>query len=326
MTAPVSWQVIPLSDQAGWHEALRDVPHAIAHTWAYAVAMQATSGTWTGLFVCSSDRARYVCPVSVREFQGTTDICTPAGFAGPVGGGDIADFRGAWSEFVASRGAISGYVALHPVLRPEALATDPTANVHGRCSLIELDGSIDAVWQGMSANPRRILRRFLADEMTLESDRATLASAFLDLYGPFMRSKGAGPRYAFADETLRSLCHLDDVLVMGYPEHEPRAVALFGATEHGAEYLYGVAQPDARKYLLLFIWRAIEHYVDRGVPWLSLGGGGPTLAEFKRRLGAYRVPMYALKEIYAPDEYARLCRAVGADPEVEGYFPAYRSV
>jgi hypothetical protein len=216
-------------------------------------------------------------------------------------------------------------VALHPVLRPEALAVDASASVHGRCSLIDLSTSIGAVWQDMSANPRRILRRFLAAGMTLESDRATLASAFVALYGPFMAAKDAGPRYAFSDETLRGLCHLDDVLVMGYPEHEPRAVALFGATEHGAEYLYGVAQPDARKYLLLFIWHAIEHYVDRGVPWLSLGGGGPTLAEFKRRLGAYRVPMYALKQIYAPDEYARLCRSVGADPDAQGYFPAYRS-
>ena len=76
------------------------------------------------------------------------------------------------------------------------------------------------------------------------------------------------------------------------------------------------------------LWSAAHRLRGLGVPSLNLGGGvaeGDSLARFKERFGARKLPLTALKQVYDRAAYERLCRERGADPDdIEAYFPPYR--
>lgn len=319
------WRVVPLEDQSEWEAALDGVPHGLAHTWGYNKAMQATSGHRTSLFVADSGEDRFLCPLAERESLGSTDVYTPLGFSGIIGRGSLHVLRESWTACAAQHDWVAGYVGLHPVLAPEGLPTADDA--HSANSVYLLDPTIgaDALLAQMSESTRRRLRRFAPDETRITSDRDKCSKAFLQLYGPFMRTRQAGSPYALSDETLHELCGLPEVTLLGFPAERPRAVVMMGSAGYGAEYVFGVADPDDRGYILPLLWRAIRDDATAGNPWLNLGGGireDDSLAEFKRRLGGRRVPLVSLQQIYDAGAYRALCEVAGTD---SGYFPAYRS-
>jgi len=319
------WRLVPLEDRGGWGSALRDVPHGLAHTWGYNKAMQATSGHRTSLFVADSGEDRFLCPLAERESLGSTDVYTPLGFSGIIGRGSLHVLRESWTACAAQHDWVAGYIGLHPVLAPEGLPTADDA--HSANSVYLLDPTIgaDALLAQMSESTRRRLRRFAPDETEITSDRDKCSEAFVQLYGPFMRTRQAGSPYALSDETLHELCGLPEVTLLGFPAERPRAVVMMGSAGYGAEYVFGVADPDDRGYILPLLWRAIRDDATAGNPWLNLGGGireDDSLAEFKRRLGGRRVPLVSLHQIYDAGAYRALCDVAGTDG---GYFPAYRS-
>ena len=74
-------------------------------------------------------------------------------------------------------------------------------------------------------------------------------------------------------------------------------------------------------------WLAMQELRAAGVRELNLGGGihpGDGLSEFKQRLGAQRSPTIALKQVFDQARYDAACVAVGVEPTLDGYFPAWR--
>ena len=62
---------------------------------------------------------------------------------------------------------------------------------------------------------------------------------------------------------------------------------------------------------------------------LNLGGGvreADGVAEFKRRFGAWTLPLRSLEQVYDPlAAYDRFCRSKAVSPsDRAGYFPAFR--
>jgi hypothetical protein len=321
------WHTLPLDDQAGWDAALDGLPHGLAHTWAWNAAVAASTQDPTLLFVAADGSGRFVCPIAERGSPQELDVYTPLGFGGVVGRGPLTTFITAWSDFVARRGYVAGYLGLHPVLSPASLADGPDAHPAQRVHLLDPGLGPEGLQQRMSASTRRQLRRWADAGLQIGTDRDVLGPAFQRLYPGFMRSRGAGTAYELRPVTLERLWRMPAMRLYGVPADEPAAVVLVGASSGGAEYVFGVAEDDARGHILALLWRATLDLVTGGAKWFNLGGGirpDDSVAEFKRRLGGRPVPLVSLRQVYDRPRYEALTRAAGTADE-SGYFPAYRA-
>ncbi|WP_286277634.1 hypothetical protein [Naasia aerilata] len=81
-------------------------------------------------------------------------------------------------------------------------------------------------------------------------------------------------------------------------------------------------------YDTALLWAGGMRLLERGVPWLNLGGGarwGDGIDTYKRYFGGTSLPLGALKEVYRPDAFAALTERAGlTGPEESSYFPPYR--
>ncbi len=321
-------ELIPLGDGERWTAALADVPHGHAHTHGFCRAVQLTSAARTHLYRYESGRARVVCALAERGAGGETDVTTPYGFGGFATSGDPSGFAAAWREFALEQGWVCGYVALNPAFADAAAFPAEEVQVHNRLYVLDLRGSPDRLWAGLSQNRRRQLRDWESVSGGLEVDRARLGRFLVDNVGEFMSRRGAGPAAALRPETVAAIADLDDVLMVGAGDGELESVAAFGHTPHAADYLFGVSRPGGERHSAHLIWWGVERLRALGVACLNLGGGireGDDVAEFKRRFGAAERPLASLRQVYRADVYERLCAEAGVSPARSAWFPPYRA-
>jgi hypothetical protein len=318
-----SHDLIPLAQPERWARALAELPHGHAHTWGFCRAVQLTSGLPTHLYRHEDGAARAVCPLAEREHAGEVDVVTPYGFGGLATSGDLGGLPDDWAGFARSRGWICGYLAVHPQLGDALGFADEEVHAHTSVYVMDLRGSEADVRARLSENRRRQLR----ERPALVDDRERLTEFLLAEYAGFFERRGAGAATDLARATMAAIAALDDVLIVGAGE-PLQAVALFGHTPHGADYLFNVSVPGGERHAVHLIWWAVERLRELGVESLNLGGGvrpGDDLAEFKRRFGGVERPLVSLRQVYRPDAYERLCRAAGVSPERSGWFPPYRA-
>jgi hypothetical protein len=322
--------LIPLDDRDAWERELEAVPHAFAHTWGSCRAMQLTTGWPTSLYVWQDGGARAVCAVAERGEAGQLDVVTPYGFGGFVGIDAGPALLADWERFARGRGYVCGYLGLNPELAPGVCRRSPDHAEHNDVYVLRLDAGLEALHDALSTNRRRQLRAFAEQGRRVLEDPDRLAAYFLADVDAFLASSGASASYAFTPATWTALLDLDDTFLLGVESDDGEVVAacLFAATPHCGEYLFGISRPEGRTFTAPLIWAAAGRMAERGVPLLNLGGGvrrGDGIAEFKERFGAERLPLGALRQVYRPEVYDRLCRDAGADPDDRtGYFPAYR--
>jgi hypothetical protein len=321
-------ELIPLEEPGRWGSALAGVAYGHAHTWGFCRAIQRTSALPTFLYSYTRGDDRVVCPLSERTYNGEADVATPYGFGGFASRGPCEQFAADWRGFAQSRRWVCGYVALNPMLAvPPAL---PAAELrcHNELYLLDLRCSEANMMRRLSANRRRQLRDWpaVAPQLLLEHPR--LACFLVDTYADFFRRRGGGQATRLSAETMAEIAALDDVVLAGVQrDGAVEAVAVFGRTIHGGDYLFNVSVPGGERHAAYLVWWGAHRLRQDGVPWLNLGGGiqaGDSVAEFKRRFGAVRRPLMSLRQIYRPLAYRRLCREAGVEPMVDGYFPAYR--
>jgi hypothetical protein len=318
--------VIGLNDPLRWSAALSGIPHSFAHTWDCCSAIQSTSGYPTYLVSIEDGPSRAVCPISEREYEGTTDITTPFGFGGFVSNGPCPNFVARWREFCQGRGYVCGYFALHPLFTCGDLH-GPT-HASNMLFLLDLRLGTDGLLKNMSRERRRIIRRWKEKQHPPLTDRQRLTEFLLANHGAFMRSVGASAASTLSDRTLQMLCSSVQVDLIGIEEAgEIVAVHGIGYTAWSADALFFLALPDARNYLTPLSWEAVERSIAMGLPSLNLGGGlrpDDSIALAKKLIGAAPHPLRRVKDIYDPERYKRLCHAVGVDPEkTSEYFPPY---
>lgn len=329
---PVLQELIPLTARDDWERALHGLPHAFAHTWASCSAMSLTTGWPTYLYVWQRGGSRAVCAISERGSPGVVDVVTPYGFGGFVATSPGSDVLAHWGAFARARGYVSGYLGLNPLFMPPDLRGSPDYAEHNELFVLPLEGGTDALYDSLSTNRRRELRSFAARGAQVVDDRTSVREYFLAGFDDFMRSKGATSTYDFSDETWRALLDCDEVFLLGAQEADGSLVAasLFALTPYCGEYLFGISDPGRMGYSSNLIWAAATRLADEGVPLLNLGGGvhpGDGVAAFKARFGGRRLPLGALRQVYQPDTFARLCRQVGRDPwDRTGFFPPYRAL
>jgi hypothetical protein len=325
----VSTRLIPLAGRADWERALEGIPHVFGHTWGSCRALGLDGGGEPALFVAEGGGVRVACPLIERPVEGRLDVATPYGFSGLTGTGPWPGFVAEWERFAAERGYVAGYLALNPLFGEETYADPEAVSVANQTFVLDLREGVEAARARLSTNRRRQLRGWRPEDY--EVDGEELAEFFVAQYPPAMERKEAASRHRFGAETLRALCELPSTFLVGAREGgRLESVSLFGFTSHAGDFVFNAALPGCAHHSVALIWSAVHLLVDRGVPWLNLGGGmspGDSLADFKARFGAMPLPMGAVKAVYDQAAYEDLCRRHGADPtDRGGFFPAYRNV
>jgi hypothetical protein len=320
---------IPLTEPDAWRSALKGVEHAFAHTWGSCHAMHLTTGHPTFLYCYEEGDVRIVCPIAERSFGGYTDIVTPYGFSGFTGTGPAPHFPEHWRGFVRERGYVCGYVSLHPLLGGTAYGSPGEVYGENVLYVLDLERSLAQIHDGLDRNRKRQLRDWerLSERFTFDRERIT--EFLLAHYTDFIRGICAPQASYLSPATLRSLCSLDDVYMVGAGDDgRLEAVYLFGHTPYVGECLFNVPLPEGRRHATALLWQGLIHLKSMGVPALHMGGGvraNDSIAHSKLRFGSRPVPFHCLKQVYRPDAYRELCRRGGVDPDDRtGYFPAYR--
>jgi hypothetical protein len=319
---------ITLSQGAAWREALARIPHVFGHTWGSCRAL-GLGGEEPVLYVAEGEGARLACPLIERPIEGRLDVATPYGFSGLTGTGPWPDFARHWQRFAAQRGYVAGYLAVNALFGDDSYADPSTVTIANETYVIDLRRGVEGAWAELSTNRRRQLREWRIEDF--EVDGPELASFFVERYPETMERKGAAARHRFPAETLAALCDLPDTFLVGARVGGSlESVSLFGHTPHAGDFLFNAALPDCAHHSVGLIWVAVHRLAEQEVPWLNLGGGmspDDSLADFKARFGARRLPMRSVKAVYDPAAYEELCRRHGVDPaDRDGYFPAYRNV
>jgi hypothetical protein len=327
--APVEAQCVPVEDGVAWTAALEGVPHSIVHTWGYTRAIWLSARRPTYLYVDETADARVACPLAEREFAGRPDVVTPYGVGGFVGSGAPAGFAARWRTFALRRGYVCGYVGLHPLFYRVDWYDPAEVVVEKTLFVLDLRRTERELFDALSANRRRQLRRAEARPGTpLVEDRDAVAEFLTTRYAEFMDRRRAAPIYRFSAETMRALCNLDNVLLVGAGGvGGVEAAVMLGFTPSGGDYLFGVSLPGGERHSTRLLWWGAMMLRQRGVPWFNLGGGvreGDHLGEFKRRFAGTPLPLRALRQVFRPRDYAVLCRRAGVDTAA-AYFPAYHA-
>jgi hypothetical protein len=322
--------LIPLSAPEAWREALDGLPHAFGHSWESCQAMSLTSGDPTFLYVFEAAGTRVVCPFSERRWEGRTDIYTPYGFSGFTGTGPCPALPAAWRAFARERGYVCGYIGINPLLFHPSYGEPDDLFSHNSIFTLDLTRSEADLFAALSKGRRQAVRAAARDGWQPLEDRARLGAFLRRHFVDFVRSRRASRSYEFADATLDRLCRLENVLLLGAgSDGRVEAVSVFAHTPDAAEYLFNCSLPEGQHHSALLLWQGALRMKAMGVPVLNLGGGireGDGVAAFKARFGGREVPLGALKQVYDPAAFERLCRAAGQDPaRRDGFFPPYRS-
>jgi hypothetical protein len=323
-------RAIPLDSPLEWKQALSGIPHSFFHTWEHSYAMHLTHRLPAYLYCAESEGVRVVCPFIERPIGEYVDIATPYGFSGFAGNGDIPGLPPYWEQFVHSRGYVSAFIALHPLFFRSGYTR--AEETHELKSLYFLDLSLEAeeLLRRCSEKRRLFIRKWEKKGIAIVTDRRQLTRFALDNYQGFFGRKRAGPSYNIRPVTIQFLLSLENVLTIGaVREGRIEAFHLSSYTPYAAESFFYFDMPGAESRCISLIWEAAKRLGDIGIGAFSLGGGledGDAIDEFKRRFGAERRPLRALKQVIQPETYARLCAGVGVDPDDrKGYFPAYRA-
>ena len=290
--------------------------------------MYLSTGHRTSLFRFEGDDVRIVCPVAEREYHGYIDIYTPYGISGFVGTGPCKDFPHYWRNWAKDNGYISGYIVLNPMLANESHFLAVETYMQGTIYVLDLWLGSDRLFKNLHENRKRQLRTWEQRAVKFITDKQILTSYMLEHYPAFVRSVDAADAYHLSQDTIRFLCGLDSISLVGMCGPEGiEAVSMFSFTPYIGDYLFNVPLPRGRHHGVDLIWWGVQSLKGLQVPMLNLGGGARRedgIARFKQFFGARKIPFSCLKEVYQPDQYKELCRQACVNPDDKiGYFPPY---
>jgi hypothetical protein len=324
-----SHRLIGLRQRADWEAALRNIPHAFAHTWSSCHAMALTTRLPTFLYVWEHGESRVVCAVSERGDGDDVDVVTPYGFGGFTGSAAGTRFLDDWIDLAEERGYVCGYIGLNPLLAVPGLSARDDFAAHNEVHVLNLALGEEALRRSLSVNRRRELAGFDRDGFRVVDDAPRLGSFFLRHIGDFLSSRQASSAYDLSSATWQALVEGDQGFLLGAETAAGEVVAacLFASTPYCGEYLFSVTAPGGEGCTTALLWAGMSRLAAEGVPWFNLGGGvrpGDGIEGYKRRFGGEALPLGALRQVYRPDRFAELCARAGITVEQTPYFPPYR--
>jgi hypothetical protein len=328
--APVA-HAVPLESPGEWRAALEGIPHSFFHTWEHCHAMFLTTGQPTYLFCAAEGDVRVVCPYVERAFDGGVDIATPYGFSGFAGNGLLSELAERWREFTVSRRYICAFLTLHPLFAAPGTAEMETRREMKSLYVLDTRKPLEDLWRDCFKTRRQTIRKWERSGVSIVTDRERLVRFLLEQYPLFFQRKNASQVYGFSCSTMEFLAGLPNVITLGAARDGClEAAVMVGCTPYGAEYLFNINLPKGQWNSSALVWEAARRVQTLGLPHFNLGGGlakEDSLSDFKRRFGARRYPLLALRQVLLPEVHAQLCAKSIATCQNsdDAYFPPYRT-
>lgn len=330
-------------DSGAWTSFLADVRHDFYHLPAY-VALCATQERGEPLALLVSERGQHMLlPIIIRQIaEGGSDAMSPYGYPGPLASGTDHDgfMQAALAKgirMLESRGIVSLFVRLHPLLNRATFDTVGEVVVGGEVVSIDLTLPPDTLWRQTRPGHRtQISQAIRAGREAIFDDSWSYYSAFKGLYRATMTRVSASPYYFFDDAYFDGLrVALGDRLrlCVAVIDGALAAGALFVETCGLVQFHLSGSNPAfAREGLTKLLIHHVRSWAkDRGDLELHLGGGvgaaEDSLFRFKAGFSPARYPYRTLRVIVNEANYSRLIqsRAPGAVMAPgRGFFPAYR--
>lgn len=348
--------VIPAQDRQKWNSALEGTgPVDPYFTAEYATLFDEIDGGHCLLFACGEGPFRFAYPFRIRPlstvpglegFGDWYDITANYGYggpllAGPAGSGRsgfAANARAAFEEWARAASIVAEFCRFHPLLGNAEIFPPGAMDVRfcNQTVWIDLGQPEEMLIRGMSKGHRSDLKRAIeAHGRILVRKEPEDVERFGEIYRQTMQAVQADSYYLFtpsffADTLARLGERAELISVLFGDECVASSIFLFGeefAHYHFSGMRRNTGWPSANKLLL---FSAMQLAKKRGLKAMHLGGGvggsdGDALMRFKRGFSKQRAEFHVGKRIHEGQAYAAACAAVGADPQVEKYFPAYRA-
>ncbi|MBI2824132.1 MAG: GNAT family N-acetyltransferase [Planctomycetia bacterium] len=341
-------------DDAEWGEFLGGVRHDFYHLPSYARLSAPFDGGRPEAVLFRQGSRYFFLPYVVRplsqlrwlgsEGDELFDIVSPYGYPGPLASPDsrfVTDAIGQWRAAMRDRGAVSGFIRLHPLIEAdhEALAAHGELVSRGRTVSIDLTLSPDEMWSQTSQTHRNEISKARRAGLTaLMDSRLVNMPTFLAMYYETMDRAAASQYYYFREgyfSELRdalgdslSLCLVRD------PEGQVLCGGLFteccGIVQYHLSATFSAAlRQHPAKLMLDYVRKWAK---ERGNTVMHLGGGmgarEDSLFSFKSRFSPRRHAFFTWQMRLLPDVYEKLesRRRSMANGAVESsYFPVYRA-
>jgi hypothetical protein len=322
-----------------WSSTLARSTHDVHHLPGWSVASAPLEPGEPSAVLVEADGGSILVPLVRRELDGGRwDAVSPYGYAGPslaVGTSMPNELLSAAAECLRDAGCVSWFLRLHPLL-DTWVAPSPGLMSHGEVVFIDLTLDVEAFLAGLRKGHRTDIRRGEADGIHVRAgDHGADLATFVGLHRGTMVQRDASDYHRFGPAYFAELSDgLGDDLVVLLAEFEGQVVAgaLFTVAPSSGIVGYHLAgsvpyPPRGATKLLIAEGRRIGR--ERGCTRLLLGGGlgsaEDALFAFKAGFSPDRQRFRTLRLVLDPEEYARRCAAVGADPDdLSGFFPGYR--
>ena len=328
--ALVTHELIPLGDKQRWQEALEHIPHVPAHTHDHVLAFQASSPDPHVLYVCrdSLGEVEVASPLAIRE-DSTPDVYTPYGIGGFASRRSLPWFAAEWGNFAASRGWITSYIAMNPLLDNDLGFPQSVTQQAQELFILDLRRDLESIKRAMSHGRRADLAKWDREPMPVTWDKSRVLDFVRAEATTHFSRRSANTTYAFADEMWELLLASPTVMAVAVlDEAGLSACCIVETTDEAADYQFAIPRPGGERHAAPLLWEAIKSLHASGVQTLNLGGGiraGDGVEAFKRRFGATGTPMTTLHMVHDPERYARLCAENDTVSEAgRTFFPPYR--
>ncbi|MEU7907676.1 GNAT family N-acetyltransferase [Actinoplanes sp. NPDC049118] len=327
-------------DDAAWTDALSRIRHDVYHLPEYVRIDAGLSGGTPAALRYDDAGHVLLLPLVLRAVPDTDlrDAISPYGYPGPVS--DTADAAfwsravDAMAESLRTRGVITAFVRLHPLLEAPAAALAHAGTVvqHGETVSVDLSLTPEEMWHQTHRTHRNQINKARRAGVSIVFDDWDRFAEWIATYHATMRRVGATDFYFFTSEHFHRLR-----AALG--DHVHLAVALSAEGEllggnlffeyGGIMHTHLQATRDGSTYYAdKLLYDEVRRWGrDRGDTVYHLGGGlggaADSLFAYKAAFAAGRHAFHTWRVVTDPDAFEKLA-GPPSPAAMEGRFPPYR--
>lgn len=325
----------------GWAGALARCRHDVYHLPEYVRLDAGLAGGTPAAFRYDEDGRVLLLPLLLRDVPdtGLRDATSPYGYPGPVS--DAApDDLGFWTrachalaELLCTRGVITAFVRLHPLLPAPSPALGEAGTVvhHGQTVSVDLRADAAEMWRQTHRSHRNQINKARRGGITVAVDDWSRLDEWIATYHATMRRVGAADFYFFpADHFHRLRAALDGRIHLAVALRDGEVLGGNLFFEYGGlmhTHLQSTRDGDIG-YADKLLYDEVRRWGrDRGNAVYHLGGGvggaADSLFRYKAGFAAGRHDFHTWRVITDRQAYGTL--AGTPSPEsLRGSFPPYR--
>ena len=265
------------------------------------------------------------------------DFTSPYGYGGwLIEGVETKELFKAYQEWCVENNIISEFIRFHPVIKNHQQCASFYAVIQlGEVVHMDLS-SPEIIWNNITSKNRNVIRKAIKNDVKIYNGRyPEIFDAFRKIYNATMDKDNAKDYYYFEPEFYESI--LDDL-----PQNAQVFYAVQGSKIIAASIILAAngrmnyhLSGSLREYsslaatnLLLYkvaLWGCANGYRS-----LYLGGGvgsgEDSLFKFKRAFYKGELNHFFIgKRVYNQEKYCELCLMRKMEPNMDGFFPAYRA-